>query len=918
MFATLPAIWIPHLLCTVPTSFSNPLLNIEPDTRVSDSLPRHLNRKPPLLSSSTVTTSTIASTVVTSSTTGIYGTAGNASNVKPSTLYHKSLNLLSNGVSPLLRKKPPIGQHSIVSTNSANTSDYYLPPSELVSCSPQVTSNGNNGRPIGGAGATKPLHLNSTSRLSAASANLNTALDRTQSNNNSRRQSEPNGAMLNAESMQANEFDRLQQRQEAMLESLNLDFETMLMNGGNPSSANNTNSGSVVATTGDRSVISGAHNSNTMHHHHHAHPHHMHHHHAHQIIMPHRQHLLQSNSGEYGRAGMKSVHHFGNTASSQAPSTMSTGSGNGTNGMTYKEHMYMMYDEASASNHHMLHGMQNASVNIPALHNQQHQLQQHQQQQQLQQHHQMQSSQPQSPNSHGQQQAPGNNNGHHMPTGLPPSGPGPGALAPASQIKSARNDENIYEEVDFLSLSSLRAQYADTLSLQSWKKKSTNSGKRGLGAAASSSFTRWFSTRKKGSSGGSCGALNSSISQADLHSPQMIASMVDGGPVYGEANLVSRRARAPICLPELTSGMQLTSQQLKRRMIVGSIVESENSYIASLQRLIHDFKKPLEQASPALLSANKINVIFYRLEQILQCHAIFSIALNLCVQQWDEREQIGEVFVSSFGRGMVLDLYSEFINNFTHAMETVRKASKAKNAFAQFLQQRAATSPDRLSFFGLMVKPVQRFPQFILLLDDLLKHTPADHPDRLCLQLALTQLESLADRLNERKRDSERHFAVRQLLKHYLSSSTTSSCSRYLLRMDDVLMLQLDSTSGLVTKSKCRKLYLLNDMLVCVSLPSNRLKFAVGLTDVDVLDDVAPATNSLLASSALRATKGNVKFNFFNKFSEAEHCLIFLYIYLQQNRPALQDHLKIVQYSECTANLTDCCKTWKHFLELEI
>ena len=156
-----------------------------------------------------------------------------------------------------------------------------------------------------------------------------------------------------------------------------------------------------------------------------------------------------------------------------------------------------------------------------------------------------------------------------------------------------------------------------------------------------------------------------------------------------------------------------------------------------------------------------------------------------------------------------------------------------------------------------MVKPVQRFPQFILLLDDLLKHTPSDHHDRMSLQLALTQLESLADRLNERKRDSERHFAVKQLLKDYLSNSTTSSSSRYLLRMDDVYVLDLDASTNLVLKSKCRKLYLLNDMLVCVSIPSNRLKFAVNLTDVDVIDDVTPATNNLLANSVLR-TKGSL------------------------------------------------------------
>lgn len=39
---------------------------------------------------------------------------------------------------------------------------------------------------------------------------------------------------------------------------------------------------------------------------------------------------------------------------------------------------------------------------------------------------------------------------------------------------------------------------------------------------------------------------------------------------------------------------------------------------------------------------------------------------------------------------------------------------------------------------------------------DLLKHTPPGHADRVALQRALTRLEALAEALNERKRDAER------------------------------------------------------------------------------------------------------------------------------------------------------------------
>ena len=109
----------------------------------------------------------------------------------------------------------------------------------------------------------------------------------------------------------------------------------------------------------------------------------------------------------------------------------------------------------------------------------------------------------------------------------------------------------------------------------------------------------------------------------------------------------------------------------------------------------------------------------------------------------------------------MLEIYSEFINNFTTAMEVARQESKRKSAFADFLALKQINAPDRVSCFGLMVKPVQRFPQFILLLQDLLKETPPGHSDRMALQLALTTLESLAEMLNERKREAEQYAAFR-------------------------------------------------------------------------------------------------------------------------------------------------------------
>lgn len=48
---------------------------------------------------------------------------------------------------------------------------------------------------------------------------------------------------------------------------------------------------------------------------------------------------------------------------------------------------------------------------------------------------------------------------------------------------------------------------------------------------------------------------------------------------------------------------------------------------------------------------------------------------------------------------------------------------------------------------------------------DMLKNTAKGHPDRLPLQMALTELETLAEKLNERKRDADQRCEIKQIAK---------------------------------------------------------------------------------------------------------------------------------------------------------
>ncbi|XP_062946170.1 rho guanine nucleotide exchange factor 10 isoform X3 [Cynocephalus volans] len=295
----------------------------------------------------------------------------------------------------------------------------------------------------------------------------------------------------------------------------------------------------------------------------------------------------------------------------------------------------------------------------------------------------------------------------------------------------------------------------------------------------------------------------------------------------------------------------LSQQQVVRRYILGSVVDSEKNYVDALKRILEQYEKPLSEMEPKILSERKLKMVFYRVKEILQCHSMFQIALASRVSEWDSVEMIGDVFVASFSKSMVLDAYSEYVNNFSTAVAVLKKTCATKPAFLEFLKQCQESSPDRITLYSLMMKPIQRFPQFILLLQDMLKNTSKGHPDRLPLQMALTELETLAEKLNERKRDADQRCEIKQIAKaineRYLNK-LLSSGNRYLIRSDDMIE-TVYNDRGEIIKTKERRIFMLNDVLMCATVSSRTshessaiasqrylLKWSVPLGHVEVIE----------------------------------------------------------------------------------
>lgn len=200
---------------------------------------------------------------------------------------------------------------------------------------------------------------------------------------------------------------------------------------------------------------------------------------------------------------------------------------------------------------------------------------------------------------------------------------------------------------------------------------------------------------------------------------------------------------------------------LRRRNILEEILSTERTYVHGLEELVDIYIQP----SRGHLSDEDRKVVFSNVQNILTFHREhFLPMLEVEAGKSDEGDNlacVGKVFANHVA---YMKMYSFYVNNFDHAMDTVqhwfdggRKNKKAK----VFLQQcRLNPNHSQLNIQGYLLLPVQRIPRYKMLLEDLLKHTDETHGDYADLVKATEEMGLRADEMNERKRNHERHEKV--------------------------------------------------------------------------------------------------------------------------------------------------------------
>ncbi|XP_036373741.1 FYVE, RhoGEF and PH domain-containing protein 6 [Megalops cyprinoides] len=185
--------------------------------------------------------------------------------------------------------------------------------------------------------------------------------------------------------------------------------------------------------------------------------------------------------------------------------------------------------------------------------------------------------------------------------------------------------------------------------------------------------------------------------------------------------------------------------------IAAEIVSSEKVFVDVLKMLHIDFRdavaKASRQSGKPVIEERVLNQILYYLPQLYELNRDLLRELEERVAHWNDHQRLADIFVK---KGPYLKMYSTYIREFDRNVALLDEQCRKNSGFAGVVRQ-FEMSPRcaSLALKHYLLKPVQRIPQYQLLLTDYLKNLTEDSSDYKDTQAALSIVKEVANHAND-------------------------------------------------------------------------------------------------------------------------------------------------------------------------
>ncbi|XP_053717265.1 neuroepithelial cell-transforming gene 1 protein isoform X2 [Synchiropus splendidus] len=201
-----------------------------------------------------------------------------------------------------------------------------------------------------------------------------------------------------------------------------------------------------------------------------------------------------------------------------------------------------------------------------------------------------------------------------------------------------------------------------------------------------------------------------------------------------------------------------STKEIKRQEAIFELSRGEQDLIEDLQLARKAYHDPMLKLS--IMSEEELSHIFGNLDAYIPLHEDLLAQLSKATGPDGTVGQIGQIVVSWLPR---LNAYNEYCSN-QLAAKALLDQKKQDRRVQDFLQ-RCLESPfsRKLDLWSFLDIPRSRLVKYPLLLKEILRHTPAEHPDTANLEKAITIIQGVLADIDVKKGESECQYYIHKL-----------------------------------------------------------------------------------------------------------------------------------------------------------
>ncbi|KAF2747211.1 CNH-domain-containing protein [Sporormia fimetaria CBS 119925] len=209
----------------------------------------------------------------------------------------------------------------------------------------------------------------------------------------------------------------------------------------------------------------------------------------------------------------------------------------------------------------------------------------------------------------------------------------------------------------------------------------------------------------------------------------------------------------------------VSDKEQKRQEVISELMYTERDFVKDLEYLRDFWMKPLRSAMTSPIPEHRrekfVRTVFSNCQEVYTVNSRLAEALTRRQQKQPVVENVGDIFLEYVPR------FTPFIKygaNQLFGKYEFEHEKRTNNQFTRFVDEVERMKESRkLELNGYLTKPTTRLARYPLLLENIVKYTADDNPDKDDLPKAIAMIKEVLSKVNVESGKAENHFNLMQL-----------------------------------------------------------------------------------------------------------------------------------------------------------